>query len=66
MTLPFFFTALLAVGPLGNPAPPQFHVPADPRYGIVDSVLDSVRFTLGKALALELEGQENGGGSRGR
>ena len=51
MTLPFFFTALLAVGPLANPAPPEFHVPADPRYGIVDSVLDSVRFTLGKALA---------------
>jgi hypothetical protein len=47
----FFLMALLAASPLANPAPPEFHVPADPKYGIVDSVLDSVRFTLGKALA---------------
>lgn len=63
MTSLFLSTALLAAGPLADPAAPEFYLPADPKYGIVDSALDSIRFTLGK---LELEKGADGGGARGR
>lgn len=34
-------------------APPEFHLPADPHYTIVQSARDSLRFTLGKTLRRE-------------
>jgi hypothetical protein len=52
MRIPSPTAALLAVL-VAAPAPgaEDFHLPADPRYTIVDSVIDSLRFTVEKTLA---------------
>ena len=45
--------ALVAFGSTGiqgQPSPATFHLPADPAYTLVQSVQDSLRFTLGKTL----------------
>src|SRR4030095_1396395 len=34
----------------------DFYLPADPKYTIVDSALDSLRFTLGKTLRVDDKG----------